>query len=270
LIERCRDEVARLERVFSLYRADSALSRLNDAGILTEPPLDLVRLLGEAEHFSRATDGAFDATVQPLWNLYADHFGRPSADPEGPARDRIEEAVSRVGHAHVEISPELVRFRRSGMSITLNGIAQGYITDRVVELLRGDGVDRALVDMGETRAIGNHPSGRPWSVGLEDPRERGRVAETIEIENLAVSTSGGYGTRFDESGRVNPLFDPMAGATSSRYLGVSVIAPLATTADALSTAFMFMDPARIHAIVVRLGVAAHLVQPDGIRAVLSA
>src|SRR5689334_13706460 len=60
LIERCRAEVARLERVFSLYRADSALSRLNEAGILTDPPLDLVRLLGEAERFSRATEGAFD------------------------------------------------------------------------------------------------------------------------------------------------------------------------------------------------------------------
>jgi thiamine biosynthesis lipoprotein len=270
LIDRCLAEVGRLERIFSLYRDDSALCRLNREGTLADPPLDLVRLLGEAERFSRMTGGAFDATVQPLWSLYAEHFSRPGADPEGPARQEIEQALQRVGHDRVEVSPALVRFERSGMSLTLNGIAQGYITDRIVELLRSEGVDRALVDMGETRAIGNHPLGRPWSVGLEDPHERGRIAEIIALENRAVSTSGGYGTQFDAAGRFNHIFDPKTGGTSSRFLSVSVIAPLATTADALSTAFVLMDPAGTEAIVSRSGIEAHVVRPDGTRFVQSA
>jgi thiamine biosynthesis lipoprotein len=270
LVERCLAEVARLERIFSLYREDSALCQLNREGSLAAPPLDLVRVLVEAEGFSRATDGAFDATVQPLWRVYAQHFERPHAAPDGPPRAAIEEALRHIGHDAVEVSPELVRLARPGMALTLNGIAQGYITDRVVELLRAEGIDRALVDMGETRAIGDHPSGRPWSVGLEDPTMRGRIAETIALSNRAVSTSGGYGTLFDEAGRFNHIFDPGTGATSSRYLSVSVIASSATTADALSTAFLLMDPARTQELVSRLRIEAHFAQPHGGRLLQSA
>ena len=86
LIDRCLTEVARLERVFSLYREDSALSHLNRTGGIDGPPLELVELMGEAEGFSRLTAGAFDATVQPLWDLYADHFSKPDADPLAPGR----------------------------------------------------------------------------------------------------------------------------------------------------------------------------------------
>jgi thiamine biosynthesis lipoprotein len=261
LVERCLAEVARLERVFSLYREDSALVRLNRDGALAAPPLDLVRLLGESERFSRLTRGAFDVTVQPLWRVYADHFSRPVADPDGPPRRAVEAALARLGHDAVDISPALVRFARPGMAVTLNGIAQGYITDRVVELLRGEGIDRALVDMGELRAMG----GAPWSVGLEDPLLPGGVAETLEIENRAVATSGGYGTRFDDAGRFNHLFEPATGATSSRYLAVSVVAADATTADALSTAFSLLPMEAAAPIVRALGVAAHYAMPDGSR-----
>ena len=84
LIRLCLEEVGRLERLFSLYRPDSALVRLNRTGELADPPMDMVRLLSEAARFSRLTDGAFDVTVQPLWRLYADHFARSGADPAGP------------------------------------------------------------------------------------------------------------------------------------------------------------------------------------------
>jgi thiamine biosynthesis lipoprotein len=261
LIARCLDEVARLERVFSLYREDSALVRLNRDGALAEPPLDLVRLLGESERFSRLTGGAFDVTVQPLWRLYADHFSRQSADPAGPPSAAIDAALARVGHGGVDVSPARIRFTRPGMAITLNGIAQGYITDRVVDLLRGEGIERALVDMGEIRATGD----APWSVGLEDPILPGSVADTLRIENRAVATSGGYGTRFDAAGRFNHLFEPGTGTTSARYLAVSVVAAEATAADALSTAFSLLPLRETMPIVRRLGLAAHFALPDGSR-----
>ena len=102
------------------------------------------------------------------------------------------------------------------MAITLNGIGQGYVTDRVVELLREGGVEHALVDMGETRAIGDHPAGGAWSVGLEDPASPGQVLDRIELIDRAVATSGGYGTQFDPAGRFNHIFDPADGSTSWR------------------------------------------------------
>jgi thiamine biosynthesis lipoprotein len=265
LIERCLAEVARLERVFSLYQQESAICRMNRDGRLADPPLDFVRLLGESAQFSSLTAGAFDATVQPLWTLYAAHFQRPRADPAGPPKADVERALRRVGYLAVDIDGALVRFSKAGMAVTLNGIAQGFITDRIVELLRGEGIDRSLVDMGETRAIGGRPSGGPWIVGLEDPSHPGRVAERIAIENQAVATSGGYGTPIDPVGRFNHLFDPRTGATSWRYRAVSVVAPTATTADALSTAFSLMPLEETRAVVERLGVRAYFALPDGSR-----
>jgi FAD:protein FMN transferase len=260
-------EVARLERVLSLYQTDSALSCLNRDGVLDNPPLDLVRVLSESRRYGALTDGTFDVTVQPLWDLYAAHFSRPDAAPDGPPADAIAAAAARVGQEALEVDPARLRLARPGMGITLNGIGQGYVTDRVVELLRANGVEHALVDMGETRAIGGHPAGGPWSVGLEDPRVPGRIAERITLADRAVATSGGYGTVFDLAGRFNHLFEPRTGRTSWRWLSVSVETKTATAADALSTAFTLMSAEATARVVGALGLVAHFVHADGSRLV---
>lgn len=268
LIELSLAEVARLERVFSLYDEQSSLCVLNRSGSLNDPPLELVELLGQSEQFSRMTAGAFDATVQPLWDLYATHFANPHADPAGPARTAIAATLKRVGHEAVIVDADRIHYTRVGMAMTLNGIAQGYITDRVVDLLRQDGIDRSLVDMGEIRALGGRPLGGPWIVGLEDPAAPGRVAQRIALDNRAVSTSGGYGTLLDPAGRFNHIFDPATGGTSWRYRSVSVVAETAATADALSTAFSLMPIEAATPIVRQLGLQAYFVMPDGRRQAL--
>ena len=267
LIECCLAETRRLESIFSLYVEDSAIRRLNRAGRLDAPPLELVELLGHSAETSRLTGGAFDITVQPLWDLYASHFSDTGADPNGPSGDDIQATLRRVGFGELRIDPAEIAFTRPGMAVTLNGIAQGYITDRIVALLRDSGVDRSLVDMGETRAIGGRPDGGPWIVGLEDPRRPGTIAERIAIRNLAVATSGGYGTLFDAAGRFNHIFDPRTGTTSSRYLSVSVVAGSATVADAYSTAFSLMPLEATNRLVESLGMEAHFVLPGGARKV---
>jgi len=260
-------EVERLERVMSLYRPDSALSRLNRDGVLDDPPFDLVRVLSESRRYGALTGGAFDVTVQPLWDLYAGHFSRPDASPDGPPADAIAAAAARVGQDALEVDPARLRLARPGMGVTLNGIGQGYITDRVVELLRAGGVEHALVDMGKTRALGGRPGGGPWSVGLEDPRAPGKIAERIPLADRAVATAGGYGTLFDRAGRFNHIFEPWSGHTSWRWLSVSVETATATESNALSNAFALM-PAEATAPVVRaLGLVAHFVRPDGSRMV---
>jgi thiamine biosynthesis lipoprotein len=268
LITRALAEVQRLERVLSLYDQNSALCRLNRAGSLDDPPLDLVRVLAEAEQYHAVTSGAFDITVQPLWDLYAAHFSRGDADPAGPSSDAITAALQRVGQTALEVAPDRVAFARSGMGATLNGIGQGYITDRVVDLLRAGGVEHALVDMGETRALGAHPSGGPWHVGIEDPAKPGQVAERVPLSDRAISTSGGYGTQFDSAGRFNHIFDPTNGHTSWRYQAVSTIASTATEADALSTAFCLMPVEQIRVVVQARGLSAHLAMPDGQRVLI--
>lgn len=263
LIAACLDEVNRLEQIFSLYRPGSALCRLNRDGVLEDPPLEMVELLGRSAEFARLTGHAFDPTVQPLWDLYAAHFSVPSADPNGPPPATIRSTLERIGVEKMIVTPALVRLSRPGMALTLNGIAQGYVTDRVVALLRREGIDRSLVDMGEIRAIGGRPLGGPWVVGLEDPTVPGTSAGRIVLENKAVSTSGGYGTPLGPDGRFNHIFDPATGGTSWRYRAVSVVADTSTTADALSTAFCLLPRNEIDRISAQLKLNIYIGRHDG-------
>lgn len=264
LIRRSVAEIRRLEAVFSLYRADSALSVLNREGALAAPPLDLVRLLAEARGFSEITGGAFDVTVQPLWQLHARHFSAPGADPAGPPADAIAEALARVDHTAITIRSDRIAFGRPGMAVTLNGIAQGYVTDRVADLLRRAGLDHVLIDLGETRALGRHPDGRPWRVGLARPDGSGDIGRIVDLADAAVATSAGHATRFDAAGRHHHLFDPKTGRSTRRHAGVSVIAPTATAADALSTGLMGIDFDRVKDSLRALGpLRAVFTAPDG-------
>ncbi len=238
LIERAIVEVHRLENVFSLYQPESALSQLNRDGYLNDAPTDMLRLLHESRGYSELTAGAFDPSVQALWALYADAI---RADRPLPGRDEVNQALQRVDYRAIEIDGRRVVLTRSGMALTLNGIAQGYITDRVTEMLRDQGLEHALVNMGEIRGLSQGGTHRPWRVGLADDSDERIVLDTIELRNLAVSTSSGKGTVLDKEGRITHLFDPRTGAATPHYRSVSVEAPNATKADALSTAFSVMD-----------------------------
>ncbi|RMD63687.1 MAG: FAD:protein FMN transferase, partial [Alphaproteobacteria bacterium] len=253
LLDRAVAEIARLEAVFSLFRAESALSRLNAAGRLDDPPLDLVRLLDEARYYAHLTHGAFDPTVAPLWRLYADHFARAGADPAGPDAARVAAARALVDYRALSVTPRRIVLHRRGAAVTLNGIAQGHITDRVAELLRAAGLRHVLLDLGEVRALGTHPAGRPWRVGIADPANRARTLAMVDLDDRALATSAGAGQTFDAAGRFHHLFDPRTGRSTDRYVAVSVLAATATRADALSTAFSCLDETTIQRICRHLG-----------------
>ena len=235
LIDIALAEVRRLERIFSLYQAESTLVRLNRDGRLDHPPLELVALLDRARFWSAWSGGAFDVTVQPLWALYRDHFATSEASPAGPPLRAIEATRRLVDYRAIEIERDRVAFARPGMSVTLNGIAQGYITDRVAKLLRGEGLEQVLIDLGEIWALGSAPGNLPWRVGLVGPSQAGR---TLEIIDRAVATSAPAGTLFDRAGRFHHLLDPATGRSSRGLRSVTVVARHATDADALSTALI--------------------------------
>ena len=251
LIARCVEEIDRLEDVFSLYRPESAIRRLNRDGRLAAPPLELVALLAEARTYSERTDGIFDVTVQPLWNVYSAHFARPDANRQGPSEAEHARAQALVDHRAVDIEPGEVRFAQQGMAITLNGIAQGYITDRVAALLQDAGMGDVLLDIGEVRALGRHPDGRPWRVGIRHAAEPEIIARTVTLTDRAVATSAGIASVFEPSGRHHHLFDPATGRPAQAAGQVSVIAPRATVADALSTALAVSPPAQAATFAAR-------------------
>ncbi len=231
----CR-EIDRLEQIFSLYRPNSEISRLNAAGKLLTPSPELRKLIAASQHLGELSGGAFDISVQPLWRVYEAHFwSRTDIQSDIAARAR-DVAQALVDFRRIESGAAQVAFACAGMAITLNGIAQGYISDVIADMLRNEGFDSAVVDLGEYRAIGRHPDGRPWRVGIRDGRNTGSIDRVIELENMALAVSGGYGTTFDASGRFHHIFDPRTGASANNLVDVVVIGPRATAADGLATA----------------------------------
>lgn len=233
-VDACVSEIERLETEFSLYRADSSLRRLNRDGVLAPASMDIRHVFELARLFAEQTNGAFDVTVQPLWEVYA------RTDAPSP-RDHSR-ALARTGFGDVTIDNGAVRFRRRGMSATLNGIAQGYITDKIAELLTGAGYCNVLIDLGEIRAIGPKADGAPWHIGLPGGRRHALARGAV-----ATSATGQVG---------NILLDPRTGLPAARYQWVNVFAATATEADALSTAFSVMSADEIAAAVKGRAISA--------------
>lgn len=213
-------EIRRLEAIFSLYLPDSALVRLNRDARLDAPPFEMLECLGLAGAVHHASAGRFDPTVQPLWAAMAlaTRQGRALTDQEH------KRALARIGWQGVTLSPDAITLR-PGMALTLNGIAQGYIADRVAALLASHGLTRALIDTGEMVAL---PDGH-WPVRLAD--------RDITLRNRALATSAPLGMTFGGNGRTSHILDPETGLPAPpRWRAVTVSAPAAALADALSTA----------------------------------
>ncbi|MDF1718843.1 MAG: FAD:protein FMN transferase [Antarcticimicrobium sp.] len=220
-------ELIRLEAIFSLYRTDSEIARLNRDGVLAAPSPELLQVLSLSDTLYHATGGAFDPTVQPLWLALA-------------TGKEIEAARARIGWTGLRFDAAAVRFDTPGMAITLNGIAQGAVTDRIAALLRARGLRDVLIDMGEIAASGRRADGAPWSVGIADPA--GRIVRRMTLSDRALATSAPQGTLLNATTGQGHILNP-AGGAPSRAL-VSVSAPTAAVADGLSTALCLLPPAR--------------------------
>jgi thiamine biosynthesis lipoprotein len=235
-INACVAEVARLENIFSLFRPDSALQQLNTNGRNDDAPADLRLLLAEALRLAEVTGGAFDPSIQPLWALYARHFNAHPEARDGPDIRDVTAARRLVDWRNIDVDGGSIRFLVPGMAVTLNGIAQGYITDKAGDLLKARGFEHVLVNMGEQLALGPKWDGSTWQVAIADPVQPSRTIATLPLASGAVATSGGYGCRFDTDGRFTHILDPHTGAPAREWSSVTVMATRATTADGLSTA----------------------------------
>lgn len=239
-IDICVAEIERLEQIFSLYRSSSELSRLNRNGTLDAPSHDMVRLLHLSCEISRLTGGLFDPTVQSLWELYAGWYAE-NPERKLPPDKMIAEARACVGIDRVRIEPGQITCD-SGARLTLNGIAQGYITDRVADLLRARGWQHVLIDLGEVRALDGRPDGSDWQVGI---RESGF---SLPLSNAALATSSGGALRFGASGNATHILNPLTGRSPAFWRSVTVRHASAAFADALSTALFAAAPGQLNSV----------------------
>lgn len=213
-----RHALQHIESLFSLYDPASALSKLNKAGFLTRPDPDFLALMHASDLAWRTSEGLFDPTVQGLWRALATG----------------SETLSDRDWSAVRFAPERITLL-PGQMLTFNGIAQGYATDRVTEILSGHGLKQALVNIGEFRSLGG-----PWRLGISDPEygllgTRGLTGRAIATSSAAAHTVAGQSHIMHRS-------------HLPKWSTVSVEADTATIADSLSTAMMLASRDRIETI----------------------
>lgn len=248
-IRRIGEELARLHRIFSLSDPQSEISRLNRDGALEQSSPEMLTLVRASLALGALSGGAFDISVQPLWRIYEAHFWSKSDIAPDIAARALGTARTLVDYRAIEANGRRIAFARPGMGITLNGIAQGFITDVIAQMLLRAGFGNSFIDLGEMRALGAHPGGRPWSVGLKDPARPSALARALEISDSALAVSGGYGTTFDPGGRFHHIFNPRTGDSAREFLDVAVIGPFAAAADGLSTALYAAGEANAAALI---------------------
>lgn len=224
-----------IENVLSLYRPESQICRLNREGSLDQSHPDLVEVLQQALNWSQITHGAFDPTVQPLWELFS-RSSQPEPEQFQLTRRRVDWKSIRLDGRSIRLGP--------GQSITLNGIAQGFAADRVQKILQDQGIRYALANTGEFSTLGGSPEGDSWKIGIQHPRIRDAYAAIAAIENRFLATSGDYETTFTGDFASNHIFDPATGRSPTTLSSVTVVAPTGLEADALSTAIFVLGPER--------------------------
>jgi len=250
-----------VETAMNLFQPDSEVSRLNREGRLARPSAHLRAVLGVAQQVSAASHGAFDVTVQPLWQLYE------QARVAGwlPSPQAVQAARARVGWQHLRVDERAVSFDRPGMAITLNGIAQGYAADVARDTLRAHGVAHALVDAGEFAALGTNRRAQPWQVGIEDPHTPGQLLDAVALQGRCIATSSDLRGAFTADRRHHQLFDPATGDSPPALSSVSVVAERAVLADALTKVMFVAGPAGIPALARQWGVDVRWVDKAGAR-----
>lgn len=217
-----RDMIRTVEKLFNLHDPDSALARLNRTGTLDRPDSRFLALCRQADEMYHLTDGLFDPSVQPIWQALAQGY-----DPQA--------AWAQTGWEQVGISPARITLA-AGQALTFNGIAQGFATDLVSDVLSTHGLTRTLVNIGEFRGTTG-----PWRLGIEDP-EHGMLGQRI-LTTGAMASSSPNATRI--AGRPHILHH----TARPQWSTVTVEAASALVADAASTALVLADRDKIQSMI---------------------
>ena len=227
--------IRHVEAQMSLFDPDSAISRLNRDGVLHDPDPDLLAILRIAQRVSARSDGAFDVTVQPLWQAF-DTAQRQAALPSSTA---VRQARAHVGWQALDIAPRRIRLMQPGMAITLNGIAQGYAADLVRARLQASGIEHALINTGEWAALGQPATGPGWTLGVANPRDERVLIASLLMDGRSIASSADNQTTFSSDCRNHHIFDPHTGYSPPELSSVTVAANSCALADAL-TKVMFV------------------------------
>ena len=267
IVEEAFDEVDRIDRLMSHYKADSPLSRINREAashpVTVEP--ELFDFIADAMRYNRESGGAFDITVGPLmkaWGFFRGEGHLPPAAELAAARRLVGR-----GHVILDLDARTIRFDAPGVELDLGGIAKGYAVDRAIRVLAERHVAAALVSSGGSTVYGlGAPPGRAgWDVTIQDPIDSGKAGLTVTLKDRALSIAGRSEKWFESGGvRYSHIMDPRTGWPVQGVLAVAVRTRTGTTGDALDDAFFVMGLERSRAYLRTLAdTDAWFFLPDG-------
>lgn len=251
-------EMRRIDQQYSPFIPTSELSRVNEqapkASAAKPLPIsaELASIISRAEHYSDLSGGAFDITFASLARYYDYRKGLKPTDAQ------FKELVPQINYKfiHLDSKNNTVYFDHPKVYIDLGGIAKGFAVDRGAEILRSYGITHANISAGgDSRIIGDK-FGKPWLVGIRNPRaeDKNAVAITLPLEDCAISTSGDYERFFiDKNGeRIHHIINPRTGKSAHGIISVSVIGPNGFDTDPLTKTIFILGPEKGLALIEKL------------------
>ncbi len=234
------EEIDRLNAMLTHFEKSSAVGSFNAAGKIEHAPQEMLDLVARSLYFNQQTGGAFDITVKPLVDLYKDSFAKSHQPTEG----EIDRTLKLVGSNNITFRSGSLQFAGSGMGITLDGIAKGYIVDKASAVLRANGVGNHLINAGgDIRTSGLAAKGKAWTVAIQDPAKSKEYPDVITMKDGAIATSGNYEIYYDNEKMFHHIINGKTGHSPHLSSSVTVMAPTVMDADALATAIFVMEPA---------------------------
>jgi len=235
------DEMNRIDRTMSPFKPDSELSRINREAAQIPVPIskEMFDLVTKSIEFSKLSGGAFDITFSSVGYMYdyREHIK--------PTDEQIARALPGINYRHLQLDAkaQTIHYARPGVRIDLGGIAKGYAVDNCIAILKGRGITNAIVTAGgDSRLLGDR-RGRPWNVGVRDPRRRGEVVALLPLADVAISTSGDYERYFEEDGvRHHHIINPRTGKSATGVRSVTIIGPDGITTEGLTKSVFVKGP----------------------------
>ena len=236
-LEAAKSEIERLDALFSISSESGDIYALNRDHAATLHG-DTQTLLERALEVSDSTNGIFDCTIEPVM----DAWGFTTQNYRVPSADELQQLLTRVDYKQVRQNGSDVSIQ-ADVQVDLGGIAKGYTSDRIMQVLADNGVTSGIVSLGgNVQALGCKPDGSKWRVAVQDPNDEGENFAVVEIADEAVITSGGYQRYFEEDGTTyHHIIDPRTGYPSdSGVISSTIISHDGTLADGLSTSLFIM------------------------------
>lgn len=239
-------KIEHLQAILSRYDSNSPVYELNATGKLKHSPKELNEVLYRALRFASLSNGSFDPTVKPIIDLFkAEENLKGTINIDA---DKLLQARELVGYKKIKIAEKNITFEQSNMSITLDGIAKGYIADNVATLLTSMGIENYLINAGgDIVTSGSKKVNEAWTIAIENPQHinhgGANYSKIVKLrQKMSLATSGNYEIYFDAERKFHHLINPKSGKNSTAISSATVLAFTAMEADALATTIAVMSP----------------------------